>query len=347
MVALGLDWLLVGSPHNRRYLSGFTGSDGYLLVSAEQALLATDFRYYEQVEQQAPDFALAQLTGSRLRSLASILQQVVGGEERLGFEAEHLTVSLYETLQVQAGQAQWIPTRGLVEGLRAIKDEAELAAIRQAVRLTDEALEAVAAALRPGHTERQVAWYLERHMREHGAEGLAFEIIVGSGPNGARPHATISDRPLQAGEPIVIDMGCRVDGYCADLTRTLVLGQPDSRFQELYAVVLQAQEAAERGLRAGVSGQEADALARSIISEAGYAEQFGHSLGHGVGLEVHEMPSLSALDDTNLPPGAVVTVEPGIYVPGWGGIRIEDMGVVQPDGFEIFTGCSKEPRRPL
>lgn len=339
----GLDWLLVSNPQNRRYLSGFTGSAGYLLISQEEAFLATDFRYYQQVQEQAPAFTLAKLQGGTVESLASILQQHVAEGARLGFEAEHLTVSLYHKLQEAVPGVEWAATQGLVEGLRAVKDAGELAAIRKAVALADEALEAVLPTLRPGMTEREVAWRLERYMRERGASKMAFDLIVASGPNGAKPHAVTTDRPLAAGEPIVIDMGCVVDGYCSDLTRTLVLGEPDGRFRELYDLVRRAQEAAEAGIRPGMSGREADALAREVIAAAGYKEEFGHSLGHGVGLEVHELPRLSALWEERLEEGMVFTVEPGVYIPGWGGIRIEDIAVLRADGPEVLTACTKDP----
>lgn len=343
----GLDWLLVSGPENRRYLSGFTGSSGYLLISQEEALLATDFRYFQQVQEQAPAYTLAKMQGGTVESLASILQQHVAEGARLGFEAEHLTVALYEKLRGAVGAAQWVPTQGLVENLRAVKEPGEIQAIRRAVALADEVLEAILPTLRPGMTEKEVAWRLESAMRERGAEKVSFDLIVASGPNGAKPHAVTSDRPLGKGEPIVIDMGCVVDGYCSDLTRTIVLGEPDGRFRDLYDLVLRAQRAAEEGIRPGMTGREADALAREVIDAAGYKEEFGHSLGHGVGLEVHELPRLSALAEEPLQEGMVFTVEPGVYIPGWGGIRIEDMAVLQRDGVEVLTACTKDPVVPV
>ncbi|MGQ9715720.1 MAG: M24 family metallopeptidase [Anaerolineae bacterium] len=343
----GLDWLLVSHPENRRYLSGFTGSFGYLLISQEEALLATDFRYFQQVQEQAPAYTLAKVQGGALESLASILQQHVAEGARLGFEAEHLTVALYEKLRGDVGSVQWVPTQGLVERLRAVKDPEEVAAIRRAVALADDVLEDVLPTLRPGVTEREVAWRLESAMRERGAEKVSFDLIVASGPNSAKPHAVTTDRPLGRGEPIVMDMGCVVDGYCSDLTRTVILGEPDGRFRDLYDLVLQAQRAAEEGIRPGMSGREADALAREILDAAGYKEEFGHSLGHGVGLEIHELPRLSALAEEPLQEGMVFTVEPGVYIPGWGGIRIEDVAVLRADGVEVLTACTKDPVVPV
>ncbi|MGQ9457392.1 MAG: M24 family metallopeptidase [Anaerolineae bacterium] len=343
----GLDWLLVSHPENRRYLSGFTGSFGYLLISQEEALLATDFRYFQQVQEQAPAYTLAKVQGGTVESLASILQQHVAEGARLGFEAEHLTVALYEKLRGDVGSVQWVPTQGLVERLRAVKDPEEVAAIRRAVALADDVLEDVLPTLRPGVTEREVAWRLESAMRERGAEKVSFDLIVASGPNSAKPHAVTTDRPLGRGEPIVMDMGCVVDGYCSDLTRTVILGEPDGRFRDLYDLVLQAQRAAEEGIRPGMSGREADALAREILDAAGYKEEFGHSLGHGVGLEIHELPRLSALAEEPLQEGMVFTVEPGVYIPGWGGIRIEDVAVLRADGVEVLTACTKDPVVPV
>jgi Xaa-Pro aminopeptidase len=195
--------------------------------------------------------------------------------------------------------------------------------------------------MKPGLTEKQAAWEIERYLREHGAEGVAFELIVASGPNGALPHARPSDRVIQAGEPIVIDMGCRVDGYNSDLTRTIVLGEPGEKFREVYAIVLQAQLAAEEALRAGPKGKEIDAVARQIIVDAGYGEYFGHGLGHGVGLAVHEEPGLGKLGEKPLQPNMVCTIEPGIYLPGEFGVRIEDMAVVTADGCRVLTKAKK------
>ncbi|HID96168.1 MAG TPA: peptidase M24 family protein, partial [Candidatus Latescibacteria bacterium] len=195
--------------------------------------------------------------------------------------------------------------------------------------------------IEPGMTEKEVAWELESFMRTHGAEKAAFDLIVASGPNGALPHVTASERAIRAGEPIVMDLGCVVEGYHSDMTRTICLGQPDARFREIYQLVLSAQLAAEEAIRPGMTGREADAIARRIIEEAGYGEQFGHGLGHGVGLAIHEKPTLGKLSEDVLEPGMVFTVEPGIYIPGWGGVRIEDMVVLREDGVEVLTQASK------
>jgi Xaa-Pro aminopeptidase len=337
---LSLDAILINQPENRRYLSGFTGSAGVLIVSAGQALLATDFRYYDQVRQQAPGFELAEVGNEFGQQLPELLKRV--GAHRVGFESGFVSVAQHTAWVKAATDVEWVPTEDLVEDMRAVKDSAELAAVRAAVNLADQALAAVAGRLQPGLTERQVAWELEAYLRTHGADDVAFDPIVASGPNGALPHLRPTDRRIQAGEPIVIDIGAQLDGYHSDMTRTLYLGQPDDRFREIYNLVLQAQLAAERGLRAGMGGREADALARSVIEAGGYGDQFGHGLGHGVGLAVHEKPRLGKTSEDVLQPDMLVTVEPGIYLPGWGGVRIEDIVRVTPDGAVVLTGAAKD-----
>ncbi len=338
-----LDALLVSQPENRRYLSGFTGSAGWLLISAEHALFATDFRYYEQVGLECPDFELVRLTTGLKDALPDMIGRVAA--RRVGFEADHATYANVQEWHEAVTTCEWVPTRGLIAPLRAVKDAAELAAVRAAVALTDEALASVLPQIRPGMTELDVAWRIESAMRTHGAEGVAFELIVAGGPNAARPHARAGQRPLQAGEPIVIDIGARVGGYCADLTRTVCLGRPtdEARFWEVYNTVLAAQTAAEAAIRPGMTGKEGDAVARDLIAAAGYGEHFGHGLGHGVGLAVHEEPRLSRLAEEPLPAGALVTVEPGIYLPGWGGVRIEDLVLVTDNGVEVLSQAPKEP----
>ena len=336
----GLDAILITQPENRRYLSGFTGSTGVLLISQDQAVLATDFRYYEQVEKQAPDFRLAKVTARFETLLPELIQQV--GAKTVGFESAHLTVEQHREWREVAEDFELLPTKELAQKIRAIKDEGELGKIKKAIALADQAIAHIADFIEPGMTEKEVAWELEVFMRTHGAEKLAFDIIVGSGPNGAMPHATVSERVIQAGEPIVIDLGAMVDGYNSDLTRTICAGRPDDKFQEIHAIVLEAQLTAERSIRPGMQGKQADDIARQVIEEAGYGENYGHGLGHGVGLAVHEKPGVGRLSEDVLEPGMVFTVEPGIYLPGWGGVRIEDIVVMREDGVEVLTQASKE-----
>lgn len=337
-----LDAIVISQPENRLYLSGFTGSAGVLIISPADAILATDFRYYEQATQQVPHFELARVTDGELNPvLADVLGRL--GVSRVGFESAHVSFATHEAWTEAVPDVEWIPTEGLVEGLRAVKDEAELALLREAIALTDEALARVAVHMKPGMTERQVAWELEVYLRTHGADAVAFEIIVASGPNGTLPHARTTAREIRAGEPIIIDLGGRVGGYHSDLTRTLCLGQADGRFREVYAVVLEAQTKAERGIRAGMLGREADSLAREVIEAAGYGENFGHGLGHGVGLAVQEKPRLGRKSEDVLQAGMVTTVEPGVYLPSWGGVRLEDVILVGTDGAEVLTKAPKSP----
>ncbi|MBI3941478.1 MAG: aminopeptidase P family protein [Chloroflexi bacterium] len=335
-----IDTLVISAPANRRYISGFTGSAGILLVNATNALLATDFRYYEQGPAEAPAFSLKKAGNEMAKFLPQMLDELKA--RRVGFESAHLSYADYQTYTQAASQVEWIPTTGLVEDLRVSKDQAELALIRQAVALTDAAFTEITPQFKEGMTEREAAWLLESHMRIHGAEQMAFEIIVAGGPNGAMPHARPSDVPLRRGQPIVIDMGARVDGYDADMTRTVCIGPTDDKFREVFAIVLRAQQAATAALRPNMTGKEADSVARDIIAQAGYGDYFGHSLGHGVGMDIHERPRLSQASQEVLKPGNVVTIEPGIYLPGWGGIRIEDLAVITETGCEVFTRAQKE-----
>jgi Xaa-Pro aminopeptidase len=339
----GVDALLVSQPENRRYLSGFTGSAGVLLITAERALIATDFRYYEQAGIEAPLFELVKVVSTFVEVLPEMLaRQPVA---RLGFEADHATFADVQAWMAAAPEVEWVPIRELVLELRSVKDAVEIDALREAIRLTDEALAVALAQARPGMTEQELAWLIESTMRTRGAPAVAFEIIVASGPNGARPHARASEAPLPAGQPIVIDMGAKVGGYCGDLTRTVCLGRPadPDRFWEVYNTVLRAQQAAEAAIHPGLTGKEIDAVARDVIAEAGFGEYFGHGLGHGVGLAVHEMPRLGRSFLAPVVAGNVVTVEPGIYLPGWGGVRIEDVVLVTENGVEVLTKAPKDP----
>ncbi|WP_029215511.1 aminopeptidase P family protein [Kallotenue papyrolyticum] len=342
-----LDGMLISAAPNRRYLSGFSGSAGTLLVTAERALLLSDFRYQTQAAQEAPDweFRLLTTTAPLPKQLPALLREL--GLHRLGFEAAHVSVAEFEAWRTALDEAQlevtWQPTQGLVETLRQVKDEAEIATLRRAIAITDAAFAAVRPRLRPEMREREVAWELEKALRERGAEGIAFEIIVAAGPNGAQPHARPGDEPLGVGRPIVIDFGARVAGYHADMTRTVILGEADERFWTIYNTVLAAQRAAAEGIRPGMTGREADALARDVISAAGYGACFGHSLGHGVGLEIHEGPRLSQASDDQLPVGAVFSIEPGIYLPDWGGVRIEDLTLLTEQGPLTLTQSDKQP----
>ena len=345
MTDVGLDAFLVGAPAedtfhtlaaNRRYLSGFTGSMGWLLITADAAFIAVDFRYFEQAERESPGFSLFRTSGDMKSWFGSLIGEAALTGKRIGFEPAGVTMRDYQAMKKALEKMppderpKLLTAPPIVEELRAIKEPEEIAAIQRAVDLGDEAFQADTQRIEPGLTERQVAWEIEMYAREHGAEGMSFETIVTAGPWAAMPHAQPRDRPIEAGQPIVIDMGVRVDGYCSDLTRTIVAGgESDDRFREIYDIVLTAQLTAEELVKSGMGGEEAHMLAHNVIEEAGYGENFGHGLGHGVGLLVHEAPRLAKTSKDELKDGMVATIEPGIYISGWGGVRIEDMVVIE------------------
>ena len=345
-----LDAIFITAPENRRYLSGFTGSAGYLLVSQEDALLATDFRYIEQAEIQSPDYRVVK-AGSEwswfLESLKDLQGQRGRALKMMGFESHHMTVATYKQITEAIrdlpsdDSPTFAATTGIVEVLRTLKDQEELALLQRAIDVADAAMEAVSPAVRPGDTEREIAWLLEKTMRELGADSLSFDTIVASGPNGAMPHHRPSDRAIAPGEPIVIDMGAKVGGYCSDITRTVCVGEPDETFRKIYDTVLGSQLTAIATVRPGMSGGEADELSRVVIAEAGYGENFGHSLGHGVGLAIHEFPRVGPNSKNTLEEGTVFTVEPGIYLSGWGGVRIEDVVLLENDGARVLSTARK------
>ena len=335
----GLDGIFISQPQNRYYLSGFNGSAGYLLITQKETILATDFRYYEQAKEQAPDYRLFQIAGP----LAGWFPRLVEGldPKKLGFEAGDVTFNLYKALSEAISKSQLslqlAPTENLVENIRAIKDAEEIELIRKAVKITDDAFEHIEKSITAGMTELEVGWELERFQREQGSQAMPFDVIVASGPNAALPHHKPSERRIKRGEPIVIDMGARVGGYCSDFTRTLCTGEPDKTFKKVYDTVLGAQLAAIALIKEGMNGTEADGFARTVIKEAGYGELFGHSLGHGVGLVEHELPRLGPNSTDILTSGMVFSIEPGIYVPGWGGVRIEDLAVIENGQLKILS----------
>jgi len=326
-----LDGLVVSQPDNLRYLSGFTGSC-WLLISERDAVLATDFRYTEQ--------AIKQELHNWLPDLALDL-----GWHKLGFEANHTSYDAYQKLDgaVRAKRVnlQFLPTSGIVEQLRAVKEPEELVLITKAVELADAALEEAKRIVQPGATEKEVAWEIERNLRQKGSEGVPFEIIVASGPNSALPHARPTNKAICDGEPVLIDMGARINGYCSDLSRTFFLGGANGTFQKVYGLVQEAQIAAIDGVRSGMAAAQADQLARSVIEQAGYGDAFGHGLGHGVGLAVHEFPRLGLSSSESLMDGMVFTIEPGIYLAGQGGVRIEDMVVLENGNARVLTKATK------
>jgi Xaa-Pro aminopeptidase len=341
-----IDAIIISNKENRRYFSGFKGTAGNLIISADKAVLATDFRYTEQAGLQAPAFEVFQIR-PQLDWMHELLSDM--GAKRIGFEADEMTVSGLERIRKALNEAAGdettytlVPTNGIGVGLRAVKDAEELVLLSRAIEIGDNAFDDVSARIKPGMTENEVAWEIEKSIREQGAESLSFETIVGSGPNGARPHHLAADRVINEGEPIVIDMGCQYQGYCSDLTRTIVVGESDEQFKKIYDITLTAQLAAIEMVEVGMTGEECDLIARNVISEAGYGDNFGHSLGHGVGLEVHENPGVGARAKGKLEDGMVFTIEPGIYLTGWGGVRIEDVVVLENGRARVISNARKE-----
>ena len=327
--------LLVTDAINVRYLTGFESSNSALLVEPEgTTTLYTDFRYLEAAS-SVEDVEVAQTQ----RDVAGALAQLLVGR-RVGFEALRISYLQWET--ISSGGAELVPTRGLVEALRVVKDASELASIRRAAAIVDAVYEALSHETIVGRTEVAVAQWLERTMREHGAEALAFDSIVAAGVNGSRPHADPTDVAIEAGTLVTVDMGCVVDGYHSDCTRTFATGDLPAQLEEAYGLVAQAQRDGLAAVRAGAFGQDVDAASRVGIAEAGLGDAYGHGLGHGVGLDSHEAPALRPESTDTLVAGNVVTVEPGLYLPGVGGCRIEDLVVVTEDGCEILSSFTKE-----
>ena len=334
-----VDGVLITSPANRRWLSGFTGSAGKLLVTSDKAVLSTDSRYWEQAAREAPEFEIYRQSDAQdVKFLSS------AGASRIGFESNHMTIGELNFLQEVDGLS-WTALAVTAEAFRPVKSAAELKLIRKAARITDATVAEFPKLAKPGVSEKSVAWELEKFMRESGADRAAFDIIVAAGPNSALPHHHPGDRELTPGDIVIVDLGAEVGGYKSDLTRTFYLGDSaDDKFWEIYDAVLKAQLAAIGGIREGVSGKEIDSLARDIIAGAGYAENFGHGTGHSLGIEIHEFPRFSKNGEKDImSAGMVMTVEPGIYLPGYGGVRIEDLVLVTPDGHEYLSAAPKSP----
>jgi Xaa-Pro aminopeptidase len=333
---LELDRMLVTEPTNVRYLTGFTGSNGACLCGVGIRLFFTDFRYTERAATEVSGWETITLSNDWLGGIAERL------EGRVGFEDDQMSVRALEKLKEKlADGAEPVPAGGTVERLRRVKDEEELRAIAAASKLADEVWRWTLERGLAGRSERDVARAAEARIRELGAEP-SFPAIVAAGPNGALPHAEPGEREIGRGELVVFDMGAKLDGYCSDGTRTYATGDPGESAREVYEVVRAAQQAALDAITAGAKGEALDAVARRVIEAAGHGERFGHALGHGVGLEVHEGPRLSQRSDDVLEPGEVVTVEPGVYVPGRFGVRIEDLVVVAADGHRNLSGLPKD-----
>jgi Xaa-Pro aminopeptidase len=329
---------IVSNRFNVRYLSGFTGDTGWLVVEPDSAVLITDFRFEEQAGQEV--HAGVRIVIDKRDVLTAACDALAKVEGRIGFESEALAYAAFEKL-AGAVQAELVPVEGLAESLRKIKDSAEIASLARAVEVGDTVFEEIVKEIRTGMTEVDLAARIDFLLRRRSTDVPPFKTIVASGERSSLPHATPTDRVIGKGDLVKMDFGASLDGYCSDLTRTVVMGKASERQREIHQVVLDAQLKAEAGIRAGVKGSEADGLARQHIESRGFGDKFGHSLGHGVGLEVHEEPRLSQKNETPLESGMVTTVEPGIYIPGWGGVRIEDMVVVEDGGCRVLTSATK------
>jgi Xaa-Pro aminopeptidase len=324
-------------PENRRYLSGFTGSAGFLLILPEQAFLLTDFRYIEQATQETTGFTVIKTANNMFAALA----ELSSGAKRLGFEGDYLNFMDYCRLQEALPQTELVSMPNLVNDLRSVKDPTEISLIRTAVEIADIAWATLLNQLEIGQTEEEIALDLEFVMRRAGASGASFDFIVASGRRSALPHGRASIKKTQKGEFLTVDFGAVYQGYCSDITRTVILGEPDERQKEIYELVLAANYAGIKAVKPGLKGKEVDTVARNIIKKAGYGEFFGHGLGHAIGLSVHEGPNLNMREEKTLEPGMILTIEPGIYIPDWGGVRIEDMVLVTEQGCEVLTRSPK------
>lgn len=340
----GLQALIVTHLPNIRYLTGFTGSSGAAILLPDEVVLVTDFRYETQATDEVGSAARVEIVPTDVWGRVKKVIDDAPGISEVGLEAENMSVATAQRLSDGDWSVAARPVRGPVEQLRASKHPSEVESIRQAACLTKEAFEEVTGAIRPGVAELTIAAELERALRLRGSEWHPFQTIVASGPRSALPHARTGDRELRSGDFVLLDFGAQVDGYCADLTRTVVLGAADERQRTVYEIVRSAQADARSHVRAGMTGADADALARSSIAARGFGDAFGHSLGHGLGLEVHEAPRLGRTNDKPLPADAVVTIEPGVYFPGWGGVRIEDDVHLSDEGAVLLSDGETELR---
>lgn len=348
-----IDGVLISSPANMRACSGFCG-EGIVFLSERQRLVFTDSRYTEAAKSECPDFEIIRYQGNLYENWLDVLKErgKISSGSAIGFEDEYMTVQSYHTIKALLKKKELdislIPLHKRLSGLRQVKTDDEIQKIEQAEKIGDEAFAKVIGRIREccqsGEmlTEKQIAAFIEFTMRELGAEGTSFDTIVASGLHSSMPHAVPTDKELMDGDFVTMDFGCKVNGYCSDMTRTVVIGTADDRQREIYDIVLQAQEAALQIIRPGIKCCEVDEAARKVIREVGYGECFGHSLGHSVGLEIHETPCFAQKDESILRPGMVITVEPGIYVEGFGGVRIEDVVVITEKGCRNLTHSPKE-----
>ena len=342
----GLDGVWIRGPENRRYLSGFkahdthiTESAGSLLIGKNYTILMTDSRYELEAKLEVPDFEIKILKNDILKETCRIIMDM--GIKKLGIEEDYLSISLYKKIKREFEKSNYkielITLNNIVENMREIKDEHEIKAIKKAAQMVCRIMDKLMDAIKIGVTEKEIEFKIRELVYKEGAEDLSFPPIVASGSNSALPHAVPGNKKLDRGEPIIIDMGVKLDGYCSDITRTVFIEKPKSEFERIYSIVKEAQNFAIDVIRPGMKSTELDSIARNIIKKAGFGEYFGHGLGHGVGLAVHEKPKISMIDITILRPGMVITIEPGIYIPNKGGVRLEEMVLIKEDGVEVLT----------
>jgi Xaa-Pro aminopeptidase len=336
---LSIDGLLITNPRNRRYLTGFTGSSGIVVITKTEAHLFVDFRYVEQAHSQVKDFTVNLLSGIETEDAAKITEKLE--ISKLGFEEENVTFQQYSWYKERL-KAELVPLSSVIEKLRMIKTKEEFQIIKTAAQIADKAFTYILDYIRPGVSEIEVANQLEFYMRNHGATSSAYDTIVASGYRSALPHGIASTKIIERGDMVTMDFGALYQGYRSDMTRTIAVGEPKAELKEIYNIVHEALSRALSGIKPGITGREADALTRDFISEKGYGDQYGHGSGHGIGLDIHEEPFMSTKCDKLLKPGMIVTVEPGIYIPNLGGVRIEDDILLTENGIDIITRSPKE-----
>ncbi|TDL34615.1 aminopeptidase P family protein [Jeotgalibacillus sp. S-D1] len=334
-----IDGIMILSTYNRRFVSNFTGSAGIVVISRNEALFITDFRYTEQAAKEAAEYTVIQHKGPIHEEVAAQVERL--GIKRLGFEQDHVVFGMFKQYE-QAVATELVPLAGVVEKLRLIKTDSEIKILKEAADIADAAFKHILDFIQPGKTELEVSNELEFFMRNAGAQSSSFDIIVASGMRSALPHGVATDKVIEKGDFVTMDYGALHKGYVSDITRTVSVGEPSEQLKEIYQITLDAQLLAMEKIRPGLTGKEADAIARDYITSKGYGEFFGHSLGHGIGLEVHEGPGLSSRSTQTLLENMVVTVEPGIYLPGVGGVRIEDDTLLTEKGNETLTHSTKD-----
>jgi len=336
----GLDAALITKRENYIYMSNFSGTFANLIITHDKAILVTDFRYVQQAKEEAPSFDIIQYQGNLMITLNDLV--LSNNIKVLGFEEDFMTFKAYDELAKNLEVNEFVPLAGVVESLRLIKDSGEIEVIKESVRVADEAFSHVLKYIKPGVSEMEIAAEIEYYFKRQGAKGPSFDTIVASGVRSSLPHGVASDKIIEYGDVVTMDFGAIYKEYCSDMTRTVFVGQPKEELKKIYDIVLKAQMAGIDGALSNLTGKEIDSIARNIISDAGYGENFGHGLGHGVGIEVHEEPRLSYKSILKMKNKMVVTVEPGIYVSGLGGVRIEDMIVINDDKPLVLTQSTKD-----